>query len=151
MHTIELLEGGSELSRFLSAQLPLPHRQALCRGPAGGRADLVVVAPDLGRVPEGVGPCRVLLLPGTLARLAQAIPAAWVVSYGLSRRDTLTLSSLSPPCLTLQRELVTLTGRCLEPQEIPLPHGPRVPPLHLLAWAGTALLMGTSPEEIPGI
>lgn len=147
MYTIALLERGPGLSRFLSAHLPPALRAALCRGQGGGRADLIVLSPDLRQLPEPPLPCRVLLLPGTLAHLARAIPAAWVVSYGLSSRDTLTLSSLRPPCLTLQRELVTLAGDCLEPQEIPLPHPPQAPPFHLLAWAGVQLLLGGTGEE----
>ncbi|MCI5498195.1 MAG: hypothetical protein MR419_01485 [Clostridiales bacterium] len=150
MYTIALLERGPGLSRFLAAHLPPDLGAALRRGAVGGRADLTVVSPDLVQVPASPLPCRVLLLPGSLAHLAQAIPAAWVVSYGLSSRDTLTLSSLASPCLTLQRELVTLSGDCLEPQEFPLPHRPQGSPLHLLAWAGVQLLLGTGGTEIGG-
>lgn len=94
--------------------------------------------------------CRVLLLPGTLAPWAGAVQARWAVTYGLSPRDTLTLSSLARrgACLTLQREIVTLSGRCLDPQDLPLP-STCLPPLSLLAWAGVHLLTDTPfPQQI---
>lgn len=75
-----------------------------------------------------------------------------MVSYGLTRRDTLTFSSLAQDtlCLALQRELVTLGGVCREPQEIPLAPQGRADPLALLAWAGTLLLLGAPPERLQG-
>ncbi len=128
-----------------------PERQALARSlpavlrhppAAGGRADLLVLCPGCRRLPP-LPPCRVLLLPGTLAGPLAGPRGA--VSYGLGRRDTLTLSSFSRrrPCLALQRELVTLAGTCLEPQELPLPPvSPCLSPALLLAWAGACLLLG---------
>ena len=75
--------------------------------------------------PPNPAPCRALLLPGHLASPGRGIPAAWVVSYGLTRRDTLTFSSLAQDtlCLALQQELVTLGGVCREPQDPPGPQG----------------------------
>lgn len=62
-----------------------------------------------------------LLLPGdcapTLARHSQQ-----VVSYGFSPRDTITLSSAcNGRMLCLQRNIVTLSGNVIEPQELSLP------------------------------
>ena len=102
----------------------------------------LVLCPGCRRLPP-LPPCRVLLLPGTLAGPLAGPRGA--VSYGLGRRDTLTLSSFSRrrPCLALQRELVTLAGTCLEPQELPLPPvSPCLSPALLLAWAGACLLLG---------
>lgn len=150
MESIAIVEQGRSLSRCLTG-LARPVRSL---GPAGGQAALVVVAPDSCPLPQGPLRCRVLLLPGRLAPLAGAVQAGWVVSYGLDGRDTLTLSSLSPrrPCLALQRELVTLTGRCLEPQEIPLPPWPAgLSPHLLLAWAGVWLLVGTPPAAMEAL
>lgn len=147
MAYIAIVEPGDALFRCLSG-LPQPVRAL---GPSGGQGALVVVGPDCRRLPPGPLRCRILLLPGPLAALAGQVQAGWVVSYGLSRRDTLTLSSLSPrrPCLTLQRELVTLAGTCLEPQELPLPPFSSPPsPLLLLAWAGTCLLAGADPVTL---
>lgn len=141
MHSIGIIETGDTLTRWLADTLGHPPRPL---GPAGGQAELVVAAPG-AVLPPGRVCCRVLLLPGPLASQAGQVRAGWVVSYGLSRRDTLTLSSLSPrPCLTLQRELVTLAGTCLEPQELPLCSS-APSPLLLLAWAGTCLLAGADP------
>ncbi len=74
------------------------------------------------------------------------------MSYGLTRRDTLTFSSLAQDtlCLALQRELVTLGGVCREPQEIPLAPQGRADPLALLAWAGTPPPPGGPAGAPPG-
>lgn len=148
METVELWARGTGFPRFLRARLPAGLVFRLRRG-RGAPAGLAVVAPDWAGPPPAPGPCRALLLPGELAPWAGGIPAGWVVSYGLSPRDTLTFSSLSPPCLALQRELVTLDGTCREPQELPLPPQPGTDPRTLLAWAGVLLLLGTAPENLP--
>ena len=46
-------------------------------------------------------------------------------------------------CLALQREVVTLAGRSLEPQEVPLRGFAGG------AWAGVLLLAGIPPEKLP--
>ena len=149
MYTMKILEREPALSHFLSAHLPPPWGRALSSAPAG-RADLVVVSPDLIQVPSAPTACRALLAPGSLAHLAGELSAAWVVSYGLTPRDTLTFSSLGQDtlCLALQRELVTLSGDCLEPQEWPLPRQSQAAPLFLLACAGLQLLLGVPPAEV---
>lgn len=139
MYTMKILEREPALSHFLSAHLPPQWGRALSSAPAG-RADLVVVSPDLIQVPSAPTACRALLAPGSLAHLAGELSAAWVVSYGLTPRDTL--------CLALQRELVTLSGDCLEPQEWPLPRQSQASPLFLLACAGLQLLLGVPPAEV---
>lgn len=63
--------------------------------------------------------CGMLLVPGT--GMPRGIQAETVVTYGLSHRDSLTLSSLSEPVLCVQRALPRLEGGNVEPQEIPLP------------------------------
>ncbi len=72
------------------------------------------------------------------------------VSYGLSKRCSLTLSSLEPrrPVLALQREIATLTGIVLERQELPLRLWCGMGPEPLLAAAGTLLLLGVPPEDL---
>lgn len=70
---------------------------------------------------EGAGPlCRILLTPGDCPP-AILTGAETVVSYGLSPRDSLTLSSLTEPVLCVQRALPRPDGTVVEPQEIPLP------------------------------
>ena len=152
MYTVELWAQGAGFARFLQARLPGEAGGCLRLGPGAQRADLVVAAPDLAALPPNPAPCRALLLPGHLAPLAGEIPAAWVVSYGLTRRDTLTFSSLAlyPLCLAHPRLLVPLGGVCREPQEIPLAPQGRADPLALLAWAGTLLLLGAPPERLQG-
>ena len=50
---------------------------------------------------------------------------------------------------TIQRELVTLGGAVVEQQELVLPFSTGASPLPFLAAAGTLLLLGVSPEELP--
>lgn len=83
MYTMKILEREPALSHFLSAHLPPQWGRALSSAPAG-RADLVVVSPDLIQVPSAPTACRALLAPGSLAHLAGELSAAWVVSYGLT-------------------------------------------------------------------
>ena len=89
--------------------------------------------------------------PGTAGPLARALNARQAVSYGTSPRDTLTFSSLEGDrlCLAVQRELVTLGGAVVEQQELVLPFSTGASPLPFLAAAGTLLLLGVPPEELP--
>ena len=83
--------------------------------------------------------CRVLLAPGDWAPSLSRIAAETVVTYGLSHRDSLTLSSLTEPVLCIQRQLPRPDGTIIEPQEFPLPALPG-PPEDLLPLLGTLLL-----------
>lgn len=93
------------------------------------------------RLPEGRGEviCRVLLAPGDCPWALERIRAETVVSYGLSPRDSLTLSSLAEPVLCVQRALPRLDGGTVEPQEVPLPPLP-APAEVLLPLLGLRLL-----------
>ncbi|MFQ9916692.1 MAG: hypothetical protein ACLRWQ_10180 [Flavonifractor plautii] len=65
-------------------------------------------------------------------------------------RDTLTFSSLEGTVpVAVQRELVTLGGAVVEQQELVLPFSTGASPLPFLAAAGTLLLLGVPPEELP--
>lgn len=65
--------------------------------------------------------CRILLLPGDCCgALLARLRADTVISYGLSPRDSLTLSSLTDPMLCVQRELPRPDGGTVEPQELAL-------------------------------
>lgn len=156
MVTIGILESGTGLSAFLADSLPenLRERVDLCPAaclPKGEKADLLVISPDLRRE-EGSMPlsCRAMLVPGRLSPLAGEMSASWAVSYGMSPKDSLTLSSLGEERigLVLQREVVTLGGDCLDCQEFFLPWGEHVSPLYVLACAGVQLLLGIPPEEV---
>ena len=64
--------------------------------------------------------CGTLLLPGE-EPLPPRLRAERVVTYGLSHRDTLTLSSLGEmPVLCLQRALPPEAGEDLDARELPL-------------------------------
>ena len=65
--------------------------------------------------------CRVLLAPGDCGPELATSAAETVVTYGLSARDSLTLSSLTEPVLCVQRRLPRPDGGFVEPQEFPLP------------------------------
>ena len=93
---------------------------------------------EAGRLPL----CRTVLLPQETA--GGALRARQVVDCGLSRRCSLTLSSLSQRgVLCVQRQLTAPDGRLIEPQEIPLPAAwCRYETEPLLLLAGTYLLLG---------
>ena len=65
--------------------------------------------------------CRLLLAPGNLPALPAQVRAETVISFGLSPRDSLTLSSLTEPVLCVQRALPRPDGAVVDPQEFPLP------------------------------
>lgn len=81
--------------------------------------------------------CRLLLAPGN--SLPAQVRAETVVTYGLSPRDSLTLSSLTEPVLCVQRALPRLDGTAVDAQEFPLPPLPG-PPEALLPLLGLRLL-----------
>ena len=76
-----------------------------------------VLAERSGRAPA----CRVLLAPGDCPWVLSHVKAETVIAWGLSPRDSLTLSSLAEPVLCVQRALPRLDGTGLDPQEFPLP------------------------------
>lgn len=121
-----------------------------CRHPAllaGLGLDLLVVSPGAsGWAGAGALSCRTALLPGGLASLTRALPADTLISYGVSGRNTLTLSSLDDlrASVAVQREFIALDGRAVDRQELILPREGQSPEL-LLAQAGAALLLGRLP------
>lgn len=65
--------------------------------------------------------CACLLVEGTCAaELLASVRTTHIVTYGLSPRDSLTLSSLREPVLCVQRSLQRPDGTIIEPQELPL-------------------------------
>lgn len=106
-------------------------------GALGGRVwEALALTP--GRSAAGTMPprCRILLLPGDAPAEAEA---ETVITYGLSPRDSLTLSSLAEPVLCVQRALPRPDGAVIEPQEFPLPPLP-APAEELLPLLGLKLL-----------
>lgn len=93
----------------------------------------------LADLPGGGIVCRLLLAPGDAQSLPPQVRAETVVSYGLSPRDSLTLSSLAEPVLCVQRALPRPDGTKVDAQEFPLPPLPG-PPERLLPLLGLWLL-----------
>ena len=86
--------------------------------------------------------CRTLLVPEGMYQ--PAWQADQVVSYGLSGRSSLTLSSMDGQgVLCVQRALQDRLGQIREEQELPLPaRWGKYPPAERLLLAGTWLLWG---------
>jgi hypothetical protein len=84
--------------------------------------------------------CGILLIDGGSS--IDFAAADCVVSYGMSPRDTITMSSVGDEqcVVALQRELVTVSRRVLERQEIAVPAG-NCGINELLAAVGAALLL----------
>ena len=116
--------------------LPPEVRPLRRSGEAVGRWALLALTPEGAALAEPAC-CALLLAPGD-SRPAH-IRAERVVTYGLSPRDSLTLSSLAEPVLCVQRALPRLDGTVIEPQEFPLPPLP-FPAAELLPLLGVRLL-----------
>lgn len=80
---------------------------------------LVLTRRGCGELGDTAALCRVLLVPGDCTAPLERITAETVVTYGLSSRDSLTLSSLAEPVLCVQRQLPRPAAAVVEPQEFP--------------------------------
>jgi len=130
-------------------------RQASQLSDLGGAYDLLVVfasASDCATSPPSSDlSCHVLLLPGEAQEaIWKQIPSGCVVSFGLSPKDSITVSSIEPSSavLALQRELVTLGGRVIEQQEIPLSIPKATSARDVTVLASGLLLLGIPPERL---
>ena len=146
MERFLVLERGEGIRRAVLAGL-----EAWGGPRAGDGPSLLVISPRAaGSGPLRVPPCRAVLLPGEGGGGRGELRAVSAVSYGLSPRDSLTLSSREGERLwcALQRELVTLDGAVVERQEFPVLPPPGLEPLSALAAAGALLLLGVPPERL---
>ena len=149
MELFQVIEDGEGIGDAIS--LALPARLGQGRRASGRYPGLVVVSPRAAErglpLPER---CRTVLLPGELGSVPMR--AASAVSYGVSPRDSLTVSSREGGVLwaALQRELVTVDGQVVERQEFPLVLAPGERELSALAAAGALLLLGVPPEQLSG-
>lgn len=92
--------------------------------------------------------CRILLVSGNVSPSYLArIQAECVITYGLSPRDSLTLSSLTAPVLCVQRILPRPDGALIEPREVPLPELP-ASAAELLPLLGLRLLQMPLTESV---
>ena len=135
MELFQVIEDGEGIEDSILRALPAWSGRA--RQVSGRHPALVVVSPRAAErglpLPER---CRTVLLPGGLG--TTPLRAASAVSYGVSPRDSLTISSREGGALwiALQRELVTVDGRIVERQEFPLTLEPGGQVLSALAAAG---------------
>lgn len=117
-------------------------------------ADLQSSKPDILVLPAGGAlaksplrsSCGILLLPGDAD--ADGVHAECVVTYGMSPKNSITLSSISEEMcvLALQRELITAKRDVLERQEFKIKGGMR--PEALMVVTGALLLAGYKPPDI---
>ena len=150
MELFQVIEDGEGIEESILRALPLWSGQQ--RRVSGRHPALLVVSPRAAErglpLPER---CRTVLLPGELG--GAPLRAASAVSYGVSPRDSLTISSREDGAtlwVALQRELVTVDGRIVERQEFPMTLEPGEQELPALAAAGALLLLGVSPEKLSG-
>ena len=138
------MERGEYLARRLVGRL----------GPAVGvqeKPALLVVAPEVRLTREmGRLECGTVLLSGEGKHQMESVRARNAVSYGLSGRDTITLSSREQGrvWVAVQRELVRMDGTVLERQETAVRTPPEMETMQVLALVGALLLMGVDPEEL---
>lgn len=106
--------------------------------------DLLVIAPSVtGWAGATAVSSRMALIPGQAGALARSVRTGCAVSYGAGARDTLTLSSLKEGhiAIALQRELVSVSGRVIQRQELVLPFPEGEDPDRFLAVIGSLLLL----------
>ncbi|MDF2839014.1 MAG: hypothetical protein K0S60_717 [Evtepia sp.] len=159
METVGILGGTERLRETLDGILPQCWRETMeiliAQAPRelDTRAPLELLAifpkTSVGRE-EALPPCRLLLLPGTEAALISRCEASCAMSYGVSSKDSLTVSSLEADqvSIAVQRELVTITGGTVERQELILPVRGGLKPQPLLALVGLLLVLGVPPEQL---
>lgn len=117
--------------------------------------DILVLSSKAAAKPElsdtAPNKCKFFLAPGaTTAKTAGRVHADCVISYGMSARDSITLSSMDglDRVISLQRELVTLDGHISEQQEIPLRTERKISRDNLMAAVGALLLLGVPTENM---
>lgn len=148
MELFQVIEDGEGIEAAIRRNLPARGADQRTRI-SGQHPALVVVSPRAATrglpLPRQ---CRTALLPGGMGGVSPR--AASAVSYGVSPRDSLTISSREGGALwaALQRELVTVDGRVVERQEFPLRVEPETGELPALAAAGALLLLGVPPEKL---
>lgn len=150
METVGLWSRSGALAARLRGRLGREYRFVEGDHPARfAGADLLVVAPDAtGLAGLAALRPRLALLPGGSAAACRGVRAASAVSYGLGSQNTLTLSSMTGErvSVALQRELLTLSGQTVEPQEWVLPKSPDTDtPDQLLCLVGALLLLDRDP------
>lgn len=107
-------------------------------------ADLLIISPEAKPNTKRTLSAKCILMPGDLIECFKAVKSDYVISYGMSPRDTITASSISDDGvqISLQRELVTLKGEVVERQELPLIPLKHSTPERIMTVLGAVLLLG---------
>lgn len=94
--------------------------------------------------------CGILLMPDKAGEILHLFDADCVVTYGMSEKCSVTLSSIAEndAVISLQRELPTLDGELLERQELKMRRPDYVSEESLLATASVLLISGLDPEKL---
>lgn len=162
MNSLTVLEaGGGNISGMIARKVRELPENSTARGltflgstllQSGYCPDLLVIAGERGKRREQIqsGRCGILLVPGTAADMTAMLRSSCVVSYGMSKKDSVTISSIDKDSLvlSLQRELPTLLGRPLERQDIPIRCFPGAKADEVIASVAALLLLGVPPEEL---
>ena len=139
--------GLSGLLRRLTSALPELRRAVVAERPAV--CDVLI---SDGPLPGVMDPCRCRLavLPGDTEPDLSHITAERVITYGMSARNTVTVSSVGvgDGCLflALQREITGLGGQSHDRQELLVRHAPSTGTA--LAASAALLACGAAPESL---
>jgi hypothetical protein len=112
--------------------------------------DLLVISPNAHLSGKSALKAKCILLPGTLLESLCCVASEYVITYGMSPRDTLTISSINEEevVISMQRELVTLFGEILERQDLPKIPLQQSSPEKILSVTGALLSIGIPFESI---
>jgi len=116
--------------------------------------DIFVAPPGLKNISGGEKiACRSAVLCGEDAStLSEYIVSERIVTYGMSPKDTLTVSSaVDNVTIALQREIIALTDETIEMQEVRIPMEDCADLNRLMAIACVMLLAGIPFMEIQGL
>lgn len=137
-----------QIRHFVQTRLA-EHNKNATLSDAGGACNLLILAQPQQHMPPTT--CDALLVssdicPETIA----TIHTKWAVSFGLSGKDSITVSSLdqSVAVLALQREIVTLSGTILERQEFPVIVPPGIHTSDMMAALGCLLMLDVPPKSL---
>ncbi len=132
--TIRVFEHGSV---FMDIFLENTPQNVIC---GKGDADICVIMPECSEMPSGN--FGILLIP---YELEDSAIAKNVITYGMSPMSTVTMSSVGENrcILTVQREITTMWGDMIEPQDIVVPRM-HLAPHYALAASAALLIMGAN-------
>ncbi len=97
--------------------------------------------------------CDTVIVPGDAPEaFMKSFSGASVISFGMSSRDTITVSSaFDKTVISFQREIRALSGAGIEEQEIVVNSLRKLAPEHLMAAVGAAVVLGVKPEDLSDI